>query len=341
MTGPDDSSTLPPLSPTDQAAYELGLEIRKLAAEGAPGWLDHAVDAALNHPHPFPRGEARIALQLAPQAEAVAALLPPLSSPNRRLRRRAMTLLPKLDPIELSGQMADWLPSATREGRRATCVVLAAIGEEARPLLTALATDPDAALARRAVRALDLLDQRRTTTRPGPLRASAQRPFGLHPPSQPLPQRPRSFAVAAFNLSYGINLGVLVRSAEAAGAEAVWIVGRDFYYRPSTKGSDWWIPIEIVETAEACIERARSRSFQIVALQQSPRAVSLYDAAWPERPLIVVGNEGDGLPPSLIAAAALHVEIPVYGEIDSLNVAMAASVAMYQFRGWQTHQGGR
>jgi tRNA G18 (ribose-2'-O)-methylase SpoU len=144
--------------------------------------------------------------------------------------------------------------------------------------------------------------------------------------------------VAAFNLSYGVNLGVLVRSAEAAGAEAVWIVGRDFYYRPSTKGSDWWIPIEIVETAQACVERAGRQGFQIVALQQSPRAVSLYDAPWPERPLIVVGNEGDGLPPSLVDAAALHVEIPVYGEIDSLNVAMAASVAMYQFRAWQAQR---
>ena len=338
MTGPDDSHVLPPLNPTDQAAYELGLEIRTLAAEAVPGWLHHAVDAALNHPHPFPRGEARIALQLAPQAEAVAALLPPLSSPNRRLRRRAMTLLPKLDPGELSAQLAAWLPSAPRVGRRAACVVLAAIGEAARPLLTELAVDEDDALARRAVRALDHLDQRRATTGPGPLRASAQRPFGLHPPAQPLADRPRSFAIAAFNLSYGVNLGVLVRSAEAAGAEAVWIVGRDFYYRPSTKGSDWWIPIEIVETAEACVDRARDQGFEIVALQQGTCAVPLYDAPWPERPLIVVGNEGDGLPPALVDAAALHIEIPVYGEIDSLNVAMAASVAMYQFRAWQSVQ---
>ena len=78
----DIGETLPPLSRTDQAAYDLGIEIRGVASTAAPGWLDHAVDVALNHPHPFPRGEARIALQLAPQDEAIAALLPPLASPK-------------------------------------------------------------------------------------------------------------------------------------------------------------------------------------------------------------------------------------------------------------------
>ena len=52
-------------------------------------------------------------------------------------------------------------------------------------------------------------------------------------------------------------------------------------------------------------------------------------------PLIVVGNEGDGLPPSLIAAADLQLQIPIYGEIDSLNVATASAVAMYAFRAYQ------
>ncbi len=340
MTGPDPPSPLPPLSPTDQAAFDLGLAIRTLAALATPDNLALALDAALNHPHPFPRGEARIFLQLAPPTETIAALLPLLESPNRRLRRRAMTLLPKLDLLELTRQMTAWLPGATREGRRSACVVLVASGEDARLLLTELAMDPDGAVARRADRAIDVLEQRQLTKEPGPSRASAQRPFGLHPPAQPVARRFRSFALAAFNLSYGVNLGVLIRSAEAAGAEAVWIVGRDFYYRPSTKGSDWWIPIEIVETPQECVDRASKQDFEIVALQQGPSAVTLYDAPWPERPLIVVGNEGDGLPSSLVDAAALQIEIPVYGEIDSINVAMAASVAMYQFRSWQAHQNG-
>ena len=74
--------------------------------------------------------------------------------------------------------------------------------------------------------------------------------------------RARSFAVAAFNFSYGVNLGTLVRSAEAAGAEAVWIIGRDFYYRPSTKGTDWWLPIVTIDSPAACLELAEEEGLR-------------------------------------------------------------------------------
>jgi tRNA G18 (ribose-2'-O)-methylase SpoU len=335
--------SVPALSSDDEAAYRLGSEVRALAATQPEGWIDRCVELALNENHAFPRGEARIALQLAPASGVVAAMLPPLTSDNKRLRRRAMTLLPKIDPEELVRQMGIWLPSATRQGRRTACVVLAAIGDEAEPLLRRLVQDEDPTLRRRAERALAVLADRRAgrMSQQAPLSESAQRPFGLHPPVGGMPARPRSFAVAAFNFSYGVNLGTLIRSAEAAGAEAVWIVGRDFYYRPSTKGTDWWLPVEVVETPAACIERARAEGYQIVALQQGPKAQSLFEAEWPEHPLIVVGNEGDGLRLDLAEAADLEIEIPVYGKIDSLNVSMAASVAMYAFRAFRAGRSGR
>ncbi len=337
--------SVPTLSSVDESAHRLGLEVRALPQDQPEGWIDHCVDLALNENHAFPRGEARIALQLAPAEQVVAAMLPPLTSDNKRLRRRAMTLLPKLDPEELVRQMNTWLPNATRQGRRTACVVLAAIGDEAEPLLRKFTQDEDGTLRRRAERALAVLADRRAgrLSQQEPLSESAQRPFGLHPPPGGIPARPRSFAVAAFNFSYGVNLGTLIRSAETAGAEAVWIVGRDFYYRPSTKGSDWWLPVEVVDTPAACIERAHAEGFQIVALQQGPDAQSLFEAEWPEHPLIVVGNEGDGLPLAFAEAADLEIEIPVYGKIDSLNVSMAASVAMYEFRAFlaRTSETGR
>ncbi|MEE9277651.1 MAG: TrmH family RNA methyltransferase [Dehalococcoidia bacterium] len=330
---------IPALGAEEAAAYAEGLALRALAEERAAAWVERCITVALEATHPFPRGEARIALQSAPADEVVAALLPPLTSQNRRLRRRAMTLLPRLDANELVRQMGAWLPHASKEGKRAGCVVLAAVGAPATPLLRTLARDDEPAVQRRAQRALAVLAERDAATEPRPASESALRPFGLRPPRGEVPRRPRSFAVAAFNFSYGVNLGVLIRSAEAAGAEAVWIVGRDFYYRPSTKGSDWWLPVEVIESPAACIERARREGYQIVALQQGVEAQPVSAAAWPEHPLIVVGNEGDGLPQAFLDAADLQVEIPVYGRIDSLNVAMAASVAMYAFRAAQEASG--
>lgn len=324
---------LPPLAPAEAAAYAQGRALRALAEARADGWVNRCLEAALEAEHPFPRGEARLALQQAPAPAVVRALLPALTSQNRRLRRRAMTLLPRLEAAELLRQMKPWVTDASREGKKAACGVLGAVGEEGTALLRVLARDADSSVARRAARALAVNEERAAQAvaapRRGTMPESARRPFGLPPPRGAMPERTGTFAVAAFNFSYGVNLGVLIRSAEAAGARAVWVVGRDFYYRPSTKGSDWWIPVELLPTPMACIERARAEGYAIVALQQGPAAQSLYDAKWPQQPLIVVGNEGDGLPTDFVEAADLQVGIPVAGRIDSLNVAVAATVGMY------------
>ena len=332
MTGSQDSNSW---APDEQKAYDDGLAVRADAASKADGWIDRAVHVALNATHGFPRGEARIALQTAPADLAVAALLPALLSDNKRMRRRAMTLLPRLDPDEVCRQLDHVVEQGARNSRRAACVALAAVGAPAEELLERLTHDQDEAVRKRAQRALETIRARGPEAAQIDRSPSSVRPFGLPPRDGPAPARPKSFAVAAFNFSYGVNLGTLIRSAEAAGAEAVWIVGRDFYYRPSTKGADWWLPIEVIESPQACLERARAEGYQIVALQQGPRAMPIWAADWPQRPLIVAGNEGDGLPDEFIQAAALQVELPVYGQIDSLNVAVATSVAMYAWRGWR------
>ena len=324
-----------PLSDDEQAAYDLGLAVRADAADRRPGWIARTVDVALNTNHGFPRGEARIALQLGPPDAVVSALIPALLSPNKRMRRRSMTLLPRLDPDEVCRQLGPVLETSDRKSRRAACVALAAIGAPATELLERLTRDPDDAIRNRALRALDAIAARPPND--GNRNLSYVRPFGLPYRDTP-PPRARSFGVAAFNFSYGVNLGTLVRSAEAAGAETVWIIGRDFYYRPSTKGTDWWLPIEVLESPSECLERAEREEFDIVALQQGPEAQPVWEAEWPERPMIVAGNEGDGLPQQFIDAAALQIELPLSGNIDSLNVAVATSVAMFAFRGWQARQ---
>ena len=325
----------PALGAEEEAAYEAGLAVRADAESRAAGWIGRTVDVALNTNHGFPRGEARIALQLGPADEVVAALVPALLSPNKRMRRRSMTLLPRLDPDEVCRQLDPVLESGERKSRRAACVALAAIGAPAAALLERLARDPDAAIRGRAQRALEAIAARPADN--GDRSLSSVRPFGLAHRDAP-PLRPQSFAVAAFNFSYGVNLGTMVRSAEAAGAETVWIIGRDFYYRPSTKGTDWWLPVETLESPAECLERAEQEGFEIVALQQGPNAQPVWAAEWPARPLIVAGNEGDGLPQAFLDAAALQLELPLAGHIDSLNVAVATSVAMFAFLGWQARQ---
>jgi tRNA(Leu) C34 or U34 (ribose-2'-O)-methylase TrmL len=168
--------------------------------------------------------------------------------------------------------------------------------------------------------------------------ASAQWPFGLPAPDEDTPRRARlPVAIAAFNLSYNLNLGVLIRSAEAAGAREVLIVGKDFYHRLAAMGADKWVDVHFFATAEAMVAHARQRGYQLVAVQQSPTAERFDRADYPPRPCLVVGSEGPGLSPLLCAQADLVVEIPQRGEIDSLNVATAATLVLWAClsrRGW-------
>ena len=129
-----------------------------------------------------------------------------------------------------------------------------------------------------------------------------------------------------------LNVGVAIRSAEAAGLSSVWLVGNGAVSRSASRGTDAVIPVRTVPDPAAMIRRARTEGLQIVAIQQAPGSVPYHRAAYPPRPLFVVGAEGTGVPAPLRHAADLLVEIPQWGAIDSLNVAAAATVVMFHWR---------
>ena len=76
----------------------------------------------------------------------------------------------------------------------------------------------------------------------------------------------------------------------------------------------------------------RKAGYQIVAVQQTPDSQPYHLAHYPPRPVFVLGSEDSGLPDVLREAADLVVEIPLYGLIDSLNVATAATCVMMHWR---------
>ncbi|MFN3202071.1 MAG: TrmH family RNA methyltransferase [Bradymonadia bacterium] len=161
---------------------------------------------------------------------------------------------------------------------------------------------------------------------------SARPPYGIGPDDDaPVVERPPS-ALALCQTRFDVNLGTAVRSAEAAGVAEVWLVGQGGLFRSPARGTDRVIPVREAPDAEAMMRIARARGFQIVAVQQTPDSVPYHEAPWPPRPMFVMGAEDTGVPPALRAAADLVVEIPMFGVIDSLNVAAAATCVMFQWR---------
>ena len=135
------------------------------------------------------------------------------------------------------------------------------------------------------------------------------------------------------------NVGGIFRSASAFGVDAV-ILGpscSDPLYRKSIRTSmaaTLAVPFADAGAWPQAIADLRTRGFTTLALTPSADATPI-DTLPPDltRVAILVGAEGEGLSPEAMAAANYRLRIPMHGAADSLNVTVAASIAMYLIRG--------
>jgi len=211
------------------------------------------------------------------------------------------------------------------------------------PALALLCQDPDPGVAWMAQRAVqgafgaEVLE-RRLGAHPRSHLPSAQPPYGLRPQDQRPELKRAEAALALCHNRFDINLGVAVRSAEAAGLREVFLLGRGDLFRSPARGTDQVLNIQHVKDPEALLQRARARGYQLVAVQQTPDSLSYLEAVYPPRPLFILGAEDTGIPSRLRHAADLVVEIPMFGLIDSLNVAAAATTVMMYWSGRRAMQ---
>lgn len=133
------------------------------------------------------------------------------------------------------------------------------------------------------------------------------------------------------------NAGTLIRLADAMGARAVIFTGDtvDPYNGKclrSSAGSIFSVPVVSVPDTASLIEQLRAAGLQILATVVHGDALSLDDAesilaaptAW------VFGTESHGLPDEVAGLADRRVTIPMSGSAESLNVAIAAGICLYQ-----------
>lgn len=132
------------------------------------------------------------------------------------------------------------------------------------------------------------------------------------------------------------NVGAIFRSVAGIGADAVLVTPRcsDPFYRRAIRvsmGTVLQVPWTRAPDWPELGPQLHGAGFEIAALALTPTAVDLreYAARAPERVALVLGTEGEGLTADALAAADVHVQIPMRHGIDSLNVAAAAGVAMW------------
>jgi len=137
------------------------------------------------------------------------------------------------------------------------------------------------------------------------------------------------------------NLGSLLRSADAAGADGLIVCDpRTDLYNPNvvtaSTGALFSVPIAVATSGETRDWLAASR---ILAVAASPHAETLHtEANLAGGVAIVVGAEQHGLSADWMEGADIRVRIPMLGLADSLNVATAATILLYEAarqRGWR------
>lgn len=140
-----------------------------------------------------------------------------------------------------------------------------------------------------------------------------------------------SFHVAIENWQHDMNIGSIVRSANAFLADTVHIIGRRRWNRRGAMVTDRYQHVVHHETIEEFSAWARSEQLPIVAVDNVGDAKPVDKADLPERCVMLFGQEGPGLSPEALEAADSFIEITQYGSTRSINASAAAAIVMYEW----------
>ena len=147
------------------------------------------------------------------------------------------------------------------------------------------------------------------------------------------------------------NVGAILRTADAVGVSQVimsgytphpWYLGdprpphvADSNTRAIAKtalGAEVTVPFRYFAQTEAAITYLHHNHYKIVGLEQAEGSTSLFDYTPTEPIALILGNEVTGLEAPVLTACDIILELPMQGAKESLNVAVAAGIAMYQLR---------
>lgn len=141
--------------------------------------------------------------------------------------------------------------------------------------------------------------------------------------------RRHPFVVAIENWQHDLNIGTVVRTANAFLAAEVIIVGRRRWNRRGAMVTDRYQHIGHVPDTPALRALADARGLALLAIDNHPGALPLESAALPRECILLFGQEGPGLSAEARAAADASYSIAQYGSTRSINAGVAAGIAMH------------
>lgn len=154
------------------------------------------------------------------------------------------------------------------------------------------------------------------------------------------------------NIRSAQNVGTIFRTAEAFGVDEILLSGytpqpidRFGRERPdiakAALGAEKMLPWKFVEDVERFLQKEKAQGFYLVGLEQETGSVELGSLKEVQKIknqknlILIVGNEVDGIDQDIRNLVDVFVEIPMFGKKESLNVAIATGIMLWEFLGKQ------
>lgn len=161
----------------------------------------------------------------------------------------------------------------------------------------------------------------------------------------------RSIVVVAHNLRSAHNVGSLLRTGDVFAVDTVHVTGFTPYPQhpdderdpivaarqtrrlaKAAAGAEQTMPLRRHDDVHALLDSLRDEGYTVAGLEIDQAAVTLDDYGPSSKVALVLGDEVRGLDPELRSRCDLLLEIPMYGQKTSLNVSVAAGIALYALR---------
>lgn len=147
-----------------------------------------------------------------------------------------------------------------------------------------------------------------------------------------LKQKRNTLEVAIENLEHDFNMGTIVRSANNFNAVKVHVIGRKKYNRRGAMCTDKYLEIVHWPSLAEFLADQRERKREIVAIENhDERSQPLGKKKFVEATTLIFGSENSGLTEEALVAADDVREIESFGSTRSVNVGVAAGIAMYEW----------
>ncbi len=144
----------------------------------------------------------------------------------------------------------------------------------------------------------------------------------------------KSNYLALCNIQNPSNLGAIIRSAVAFNISAIFLVGNnvDLYHHEVIKASAGYfnsIPSIAYNTLEYFMSVMKQNKITTIATVLNKSSINILDYKKENSACFLIGNEGSGLPPSIIKSCDKNVHIGLLNGVESLNVAIASSIIAF------------